>query len=71
MDKKDIRKHIIDNGIKNLKEFGYPQVDEKNILNNTVYSAFFLSMLEENVGTDSRVDEVLKELIEEINENNP
>ena len=40
---------LINAGIRNLKEFGYPDVDSKNILVDYVYSQFFLSMLKETL----------------------
>jgi hypothetical protein len=40
-----IENKLIQNGIKNLKEFGYPLVNEKNILTDIIYSKFFSSML--------------------------
>lgn len=55
------RQKIIRAGIRNLKEFGYPDVDEKNILTDRIYSAFFLSMLEESPDITA-----VRELIAEI-----
>ena len=60
------RDKIIEAGVQNLKEFGYPFVDSENILTDEVYSAFFKSVLKENLG-DLRLDQdVLNELIESI-----
>lgn len=46
-----IRLALIDAGVKNLKEFGYSTASARNILTDTVYRAFFHSMLgnDENV----------------------
>jgi hypothetical protein len=38
---------LIQAGIKNLKEFGYPDVTKDNILTDLVYSRFFKRILEE------------------------
>lgn len=64
-----MKEKIIQNGVKNLKEFGYPHVNEQNILTDIIYSAFFKNMLEENKGQNSMIDEVLDELIDQINAN--
>ena len=64
--KEELRKRIIENGIKNLNEFGYTQVDKDNILTDDVYSQFFLSMLNDNLGNNKVVDEVINGLIKEI-----
>ena len=45
----DIREGLIKAGVKNLKEFGYPSVDEKNILTDEIYSRFFQGMLEDTI----------------------
>lgn len=60
------REKIIKAGVANLKEFGYPSVSAENILTDHIYSQFFRSMLEGNLG-DRRFDQdVLTGLIEEI-----
>jgi hypothetical protein len=63
---KEITEQLIKNGVKNLKQFGYKQVDENNILTDEVYSEFFVSMLENNLGFDKKVDEAINELINNI-----
>lgn len=42
-----MREKLIAAGVRNLKEFGYPAVNEKNILTDMIYSEFFRQMLEE------------------------
>jgi len=64
----NIREKLIKNGIINLKEFGYPDVDEKNILTDMIYSAFFKSMLEDNL--EKGYDTEIKSLINEIEKSN-
>lgn len=65
----NIRDKLIKAGIRNLKEFGYPDVDEKNILTDTIYSGFFLSMLKDNLGHG--FDKDIKALIVEIEAKQP
>lgn len=61
-----IRDALIEGGIKNLKEYGYPAVNEKNILTDVIYSGFFKSMLDENRGFGAAIDEAINNLIAEI-----
>lgn len=65
-----IRDRLIKAGVKNLKEFGYPDVTENNILEVEVYRIFFERMLkdEENYGKMKRIDRVIETLLEEIKE---
>jgi hypothetical protein len=42
-----MKDQLINAGIKNLKEFGYPDVNKENILTDLIYSQFFKRMLEE------------------------
>jgi hypothetical protein len=60
------RAGIIKNGVNNLKEFGYPDADEKNILTDMVYSAFFASMLRDNLGHNDILDASINSLLDEI-----
>ena len=57
---------IVANGVKNLKEFGYPSVDKDNILTDEVYKMFFKNMLKENLG--NQFDTEINHLIEQIGE---
>jgi hypothetical protein len=66
---KTIREHLIAAGVKNLKEFGYPDVNAENLLTDIVYSGFFASMLRDNLGQG--VDEQINALLAEIKDNNP
>ena len=61
-----IKAKLIEAGVKNLKEFGYPVVNKDNILTDMVYSQFFLSMLKENKGQRMDVDAAIDELIAAI-----
>jgi len=63
-----LRAKLIQGGVRNLREFGYPGCDETNILSDRIYSRFFLRILEENK-EDSRLQQaipVIDGLIEEI-----
>lgn len=62
------QKHLIAAGVKNLKEYGYPHVTVENILTDTIYSAFFKSMLEDNKGKG--VDTAIKGLLDAIHDSN-
>lgn len=59
-----IREKLIAAGVKNLKEFGYPSCDTKNILTDDIYKEFFRSMLKDNLG--SGFDKEINQLLEEI-----
>lgn len=62
-----IRKRLIQAGVRNLKEFGYPTVTEETIMTDYVFRRFFISMLEENVGKGSAVhDHEINRLLEEL-----
>lgn len=61
---------LIENGVKGLKEFGYPNVDVHNILTDKIYSAFFKSQLEGSLGQHPDMDIIIKDLIQEIDTNN-
>ena len=64
-----MREKLIAAGVKNLKEWGYPEVTAETILTDIIYSGFFKSMLEDNIGHSLEIDKVINELIEEINKN--
>lgn len=62
-----MRQKIIKQGVKNLREYGYPSCNEENILTDMIYSKFFLIILRDNLESapDSAKD-VIAELIKEI-----
>lgn len=62
-----IRNHLIENGVKNLRQFGYSSVNEENILTDYMYAMFFKNMLKENKGVDTSVDAEIDALLNEIN----
>lgn len=59
-----VRNKIIENGVKNLQEFGYPSVNNENILTDMVYKMFFKRQLEENLGQgfDEEINDILNSL---------
>jgi hypothetical protein len=61
-----IRASLIKAGVRNLKEFGYPMVNETNILTDSVFKKFFGSMLRDNLGQGA--DAAIKALLQEIGE---
>lgn len=69
MEKHEIKEGILQQGVRNLKEFGYPEVTTENILTDIVYSQFFESMLEDNKGKNIIADTVIDELLSEIKGN--
>ena len=66
MTNEQIREHLLKAGVKNLKEFGYPEVTTETILTDEVYRMFFKSMLEDNLGNGKQVDEVINQLLLEV-----
>lgn len=70
MKNSEIKSLLIKAGISNLREFGYPDVNEEEILTDEVYGLFFDNMLKDNLGkSTTQVDEVINELIEQIKTN--
>lgn len=65
----EIKNHLLNNGVKNLKEFGYPDVTTKNILTDEIYKEFFKSMLNKNLGFHDDIDTLINELLLEIDKN--
>ncbi len=63
----DVQSKLVDAGVRNLKEFGYPGVTTENIMTDTVYKAFFASMLRDNIGAaGSNVDSAINDLLSKI-----
>jgi hypothetical protein len=66
MTTEEIKKHLISAGVKNLKEFGYPDVNAENILTDLIYSQFFAEMLNSNIGSSEKIDKAINQLLEQI-----
>lgn len=62
-----MRQQLMEAGVKNLREFGYPTVAKANITTERVFAVFFRGMLEENRGQGA--DEEIDDLIAEIDRN--
>lgn len=62
-----IKNHLLKAGVRNLKEYGYPDADTQNILTDTIFIAFFKTMLESNKGQSStQIDNVIDDIIGEL-----
>ena len=61
-----IREHLLNAGVNNLIEFGYPEVTTETILTDEVYRMFFKSMLEDNLGNEKQVDVIINQILSEI-----
>lgn len=59
-----MRDKLIKAGVRNLRQYGYEGVDEANILTDEIYSAFFKSMLLDNLdkGADAEINALLAEI---------
>ncbi len=66
MTNEQIREHLLKAGVKNLKEFGYPEITTETILTDEVYKDFFKSMLEDNKGNGKQLDEVIDQLLLDV-----
>jgi hypothetical protein len=63
-----VRDKLISAGVRNLLEYGYPDVNKDNILTDRIYAAFFRSMLQSNRGQGAAADSIIDKLIAEIDE---
>jgi len=61
-----IKQKLIENGVKNLKAFGYDKVDKDNIFTDLIYSQMFKSMLEDNKGHRDDIDNAIDNLLTKI-----
>lgn len=61
-----MRNKIIRSAVKSLREFGYPEVNEDNILTDEVYSVFFIAILKDGLGYSKELDTEISRLLEEI-----
>jgi len=65
------REKLIQAGVRNLVEYGYPHCDSENILTDMIYSRFFESMLRENKGHGREIDDAIDGLVKEIASKRP
>jgi hypothetical protein len=61
---KNVRAMLIEAGVKNMREFGYPDCNSKNIFTDLIYRGFFKVMLADNLGKGFDTD--IKSLQKEI-----
>lgn len=61
----EIRAKLIEAGVRNEQEFGYPACNKDNILTDMVYRTFFISMLKENKGHGRDIDAAIDGLLAE------
>lgn len=66
LSKSDIQSRLIKQGVRNLRQFGYPNCTEQNILTDDIYKAFFANMLRENRGQVAAADPAIDELLEQV-----
>ncbi len=66
MTTQEIKEQLIKAGVRNLIEFGYPEVNAENIMTDIVYCGFFQAMLVENKGNGKSIDVAIGELLNEI-----
>jgi hypothetical protein len=66
MTNEQVKEHLLKAGVKNLQQFGYPEVTTENILTDEVYKEFFKSMLNDNKGNGKQIDEVIDQLLEVV-----
>lgn len=62
----EIKEALINTGVRNLREFGYPKCNSENILTDMIYSQFFLSMLKDAKGSGPVTDAAIDDLIGQI-----
>ena len=61
-----IKSKLIAAGVKNLREFGYPDCTKDNILTDAIYSELFKCMLIENKGNGADIDTAIDELLTQL-----
>jgi hypothetical protein len=60
------KKELIRDGISMVRNLGFERVNNTNIFNDEIFSAFFMGMLEKKKGTSKYLDEIIEELEREI-----
>jgi hypothetical protein len=66
MTNEQIREHLLKAGVKDLIEFGYPNVTTETILTDKIYKEFFKIMLNGNLGNGKQLDEVINQILSEV-----
>jgi hypothetical protein len=65
--KEKIRNKLINDAIKDLQRWIFPNVNKINIFTDITYSYFFYKILLKKKGENAQIDEVINELLIEIN----
>ena len=61
-----IRQALIDAGVKQLREFGYPSCDGDGIMKDLVLASFFAEMLKGTKGKSASVDAEIDIILSEL-----
>lgn len=64
--KDKIREKLINDAIKDLQRWIFPNVNTNNIFSDLTYSYFFTKILEKRKGVNDQVDVVIDELLYEL-----
>lgn len=67
----NFREKLLAAGVRNLKEFGYPTVDEQSIISDDIYSVLFERMLQDSKGRSRSMDIEINTLLKEIKDLHP
>lgn len=67
----NLREKLLAAGVRNLKEFGYPTVDQQSIITDDIYSVFFERMLQDSKGRSKGMDIEIDALLMEIKDLHP
>lgn len=62
---------LIKKGVEALKDYGYPEVSEDNIISDEIYSSFFKEMLRGSIGQSRDIDNAIIGICLIINETHP
>ena len=60
------QRKLVEGGVKNLHEFGYPTCTADNLMTGPVFAPMFASMLKDNRGISEDYDEAIDALLKEI-----
>ena len=66
MEEQEIVDNLINVGVTVLKEFGYSNVTQDNILTDDIYKQFYKKILTENLGVNQKVDEAIQTIFKKM-----
>lgn len=61
-----LKQEIINQSVENLKEFGYPSVNNENIFTDKLYKSFFMKMLNHSYGINDVLDFIIKSIYKDL-----